>query len=67
MNGKTLGYITPKTAIKAGIGLITEDRRGSGIFPLLDITTNTTVSSLGRYLNKIGLLRHGDLRGEAER
>jgi methyl-galactoside transport system ATP-binding protein len=66
-NGKTLGYITPKTAIKAGISLITEDRRGSGIFPLLDITTNTTIPSLGHYRNKIGLLRHEDLREEAEK
>jgi methyl-galactoside transport system ATP-binding protein len=66
-NGKTLTHITPKSAIKAGIGLITEDRRGSGIFPLLDITTNTTIPSLGNYLNKLGLLRHSDLNEEAER
>jgi methyl-galactoside transport system ATP-binding protein len=67
VNGKTLGYITPKTAIKAGVSLITEDRRGSGIFPLLNITTNTTIPSLGHYRNKIGLLRHADLREAAEK
>jgi methyl-galactoside transport system ATP-binding protein len=65
VNGDTLRLITPKTAIKAGVGFITEDRRGSGIFPLLDITANTTLPSLGKYCNKLGLLRHEDLRVEA--
>jgi methyl-galactoside transport system ATP-binding protein len=67
VNGKTLTHITPKSAIKAGIGLITEDRRGSGIFPLMDITNNTTIPSLGNYLNQLGFLRHSDLNAEAKR
>jgi methyl-galactoside transport system ATP-binding protein len=33
----------------------------------LNITTNTTIPSLGHYLNKTGLLRHEDLRREAEK
>jgi methyl-galactoside transport system ATP-binding protein len=41
--------------------LITEDRRSSGIFPLLDVTVNTTIASLGNYKGKIGFLDHKKL------
>ncbi|MDR1468624.1 MAG: sugar ABC transporter ATP-binding protein [Spirochaetaceae bacterium] len=66
-NGKPLKRITPQNAIEAGIGFITEDRRSSGIFPLLDVTKNTTISSLGDYRNKVGLLDHASLNEAAER
>ncbi|MFP3043219.1 sugar ABC transporter ATP-binding protein [Treponema primitia] len=65
VNGKPLKKISPQAAIQAGIGMITEDRRSSGIFPLLDITVNTTVASLGNYKTKIGLLDHKKLRALA--
>jgi len=66
IKGEPLKKFTPDTAIKAGIALVTEDRRNSGIFPLLDITTNTTVPSLGNYRSQIGLLRHAELNQTAE-
>jgi methyl-galactoside transport system ATP-binding protein len=66
LKGKTMRRITPRQAIEAGISLITEDRRSSGIFPLLDITKNTTVPSLGNYRNAFGLLNHKDLNTTAE-
>jgi methyl-galactoside transport system ATP-binding protein len=65
VNGQPLKKITPQAAIQAGIGMITEDRRSSGIFPLLDVTVNTTVASLGNYKTKIGLLDHKKLRALA--
>jgi methyl-galactoside transport system ATP-binding protein len=58
VKGKPIKRITPQEAIRSGIGLVTEDRRNSGIFPLLDVTTNTTIASLGNYRNQIGLLNH---------
>ena len=61
VNGKPIKKIQPKNAIEAGIGLVTEDRRGSGIFPLLNITVNTSIASLGKYKTKIGLLKHKTL------
>ncbi|WP_010256418.1 sugar ABC transporter ATP-binding protein [Treponema primitia] len=61
VNGKPLKKISPQASIQAGIGMITEDRRSSGIFPLLDVTVNTTVASLGNYKTKIGLLNHKKL------
>lgn len=40
----------PKDAIKGGIGLITEDRRKSGIFGVLSVADNVSVASLDQYL-----------------
>jgi methyl-galactoside transport system ATP-binding protein len=67
VNGRLIKKMTPSNAINAGIGLVTEDRRGTGIFPLLDITANTTIPSLGEYHNKIGLLDHQRLSQAAKR
>ena len=61
VNGKPLKKVRPRNAIEAGIGLVTEDRRNSGIFPLLNITLNTAIPSLGNYKNKIGLLDYKTL------
>lgn len=65
MNGQAFEKITPEKAIQAGIGFITEDRRNSGIVPLLDITENTTIASLKNYRNKFGLLKHKELKAKA--
>jgi len=61
VNGKPLKKIRPRNAIDAGIGLVTEDRRSTGIFPLLNITVNTTIASLRNYKNGAGLLNHKTL------
>ncbi|MCL2319015.1 MAG: sugar ABC transporter ATP-binding protein, partial [Treponema sp.] len=58
VNGKPIKKTRPRNAIDAGIGFVTEDRRNSGIFPLLNITLNTAIPSLGNYKTKIGLLDH---------
>ena len=51
VNGKHVTIRSPRDAIRNGIALITEDRRGSGIFPLLSITQNTAIASLKRLRN----------------
>jgi methyl-galactoside transport system ATP-binding protein len=61
VDGKPIKKIRPKEAIEAGIGFVTEDRRSSGIFPLLNITVNTAIASMGKYKTKIGLLDHKTL------
>lgn len=40
---------TPREAMKNGFALITEERRNSGIFSILSLTENTTISSLKKY------------------
>lgn len=46
MNGKAVGNKNPREAIKNGFALLTEERRATGIFGILDIRENATVSSL---------------------
>jgi methyl-galactoside transport system ATP-binding protein len=67
VDGKKVEIRSPRDAIAKGIALITEDRRGSGIFPLLSITTNTAMASLSEYLNRLGLLRHRKIEDEARK
>ncbi len=47
--GKALKNRNPREAIKNGFALITEERRKSGIFSILSLTENTTISSLEKY------------------
>jgi methyl-galactoside transport system ATP-binding protein len=56
---------SPREAIANGIGLITEDRRGSGIFPLLSILDNTSMPSLDAYIKKNHLLNHKRIESDS--
>jgi methyl-galactoside transport system ATP-binding protein len=67
VDGKKVNVRSPRDAISKGIALITEDRRGSGIFPLMSITANTAMASLGSYLNALRLLRHRKIEKEARK
>lgn len=49
--GKHLKIRRPKDAIKQGIALLTEDRRKTGIFPILSIADNVSIASLHKYLD----------------
>ena len=57
-NGQTLDIKRPEDAIKNGIALITEDRRGNGIFGVLSITDNVAVASLNDFLKYKFILDH---------
>ncbi len=46
---------TPRDSIQNGFALLTEERRQNGIFGILDITANTTISSLPSYRRFWGL------------
>ncbi|MCI1208140.1 MAG: sugar ABC transporter ATP-binding protein [Treponema sp.] len=64
INGEEVKIRKPKDAINNGIGLITEDRRGTGLFPLMSVAKNTSIASLQRYLNKFHLIRHTEINSE---
>ncbi len=49
LHGKKMENKNPKEAIKNGFALLTEERRADGIFGILDITSNTTISNLSGY------------------
>lgn len=58
LGGETKKIRRPQDAIKAGIGMITEDRRGMGILGCLSISDNVSISSLDQYLQMGIVLDH---------
>ena len=65
LRGKRIENKTPREAIRHGFALLTEERRATGIFAVLDITENTTISSLEKY--RIGPLISDKKRRESTR
>ena len=49
LNGKEVRNKNSREAKKNGFALLTEERRSTGIFGILDITENTVISGLSRY------------------
>ena len=49
LDGKEVKNKTPHESIKNGFALLTEERRANGIFGILNIRENTTISSLKKY------------------
>ena len=61
-DGTRLNIKSPEEAIKHGIGLLTEDRRGNGIVGLLSVRENAVLANLKVY----GFpLKHGKMRDDA--
>ena len=58
IKGQKVNIKHPADAMKAGIGLITEDRRGNGIFGCLSIKDNVGVSIYNKYLKGGFVLDH---------
>lgn len=57
INGKEVKNKNPKESIKNGFALVTEERRATGIFSMLDIKVNSIISNLDSYKTKVlGLL-----------
>ena len=52
---------TPRESVSNGFALLTEERRGTGIFGILSIQENTTISSLKKY-RKYGLLSSNKMK-----
>ena len=63
INGTPVKIKKPSDSNKAGIGLITEDRRGNGIFGCLSIKDNVGVSVYNKYLKAGFMLDHKRING----
>jgi ABC-type sugar transport system ATPase subunit len=50
----------PWDAIDAGIGLVSEERRSTGLFGLFSVSRNVAAASLRRLARVAGLIRNGD-------
>lgn len=55
LHGKTMTNRNARESIKNGFALLTEERRATGIFGILDIKENTVISSLKKHL-KLGFV-----------
>ncbi|XAW88864.1 ATP-binding cassette domain-containing protein [Vibrio sp. CDRSL-10 TSBA] len=56
LNGKIIGSkTTTPDRVKMGIGLVPEDRKQSGIFPVSSVASNLTISSLWKRLNGMAI------------
>ena len=60
VNGKAAIIRSPADAVRAGIGLVPEDRKHDGLLLPQSITVNTTLNTLSRHS------RHGWLDGSSE-
>ena len=61
IKGQEVKIKKPADAMKAGIGLITEDRRGHGIFGCLSIKDNVGVSVYNKHLQAGFVLNHKEI------
>ncbi len=56
IDGKLVDNSTPHKAINNRFALLTEERRETGIYPVADITFNSTIANVQAYKNKSGFL-----------
>ena len=56
LEGKAVVISSPQSAITKRMALLTEERRVTGIVPMLSVLENTILANLPRYIGKLGLL-----------
>ena len=57
VGGMPLTRHFPRASIARGIGLVTEERRATGIFPLLNIQFNAMIANIGAYA-RLGVMNY---------
>ncbi|MFM2024647.1 MAG: hypothetical protein RLZZ56_660, partial [Actinomycetota bacterium] len=65
VNGKTVKIREPHQAIEAGIGLLTEDRKKTGIMGVLSVRDNMSMAAIDRF-SFMGVLRRPMIDRECE-
>jgi ABC-type sugar transport system ATPase subunit len=66
IDGREVSISKPTDAIKNKLAFLTEDRRKTGIFPMLSVNYNILSSSMKQYENKFKLLNPKKMREDAE-
>lgn len=66
INGEKVSIKSTTDAIKHSMGLLTEERRATGIFPGLSVLDNVAVASLPHYSNALGFIKLKELRADTE-
>lgn len=66
ISGKQVDVKNPVEAIRNKIAFLTEDRRTTGIFPMLSVRYNTICSNISRYRKKSGFLSYKKMNEDVE-
>ena len=66
IDGKEVEIKTPKDAIAKHLAILTEDRRLSGIFPMLSVRLNMFIANVPKYLNRFRLLKDREIQKECD-
>jgi inositol transport system ATP-binding protein len=67
IEGRTLTVRHPSDAVRRGMAFVTEDRKETGCFLLLDVLANMAMAALSRDFVRAGLVNHGEARRACER
>jgi ribose transport system ATP-binding protein len=62
VDGKPRTFRSPRDAVKAGIGLVPEDRKQHGVLLDKPIRVNATMARLSAVVNALGFIRTGEER-----
>ncbi|MDO5690617.1 MAG: ATP-binding cassette domain-containing protein [Tissierellia bacterium] len=65
LDGRLVENKNPRDAINNGFAFLTEERRATGIFPMLNIAENATISSL-KEDKEMGLIRDKNVKSRTE-
>ena len=66
LHGREIKNRNPMESKRNGFAMITEERRATGIFGILDITENTVISGLKKYLRGGVYLSASDMRKDTD-
>ncbi len=64
IDGKEVVIKSPSDAIANGMAFLTEDRRLTGVFPMLSVAVNMMIANMNTMINKIGLLSRKRIRSK---
>jgi methyl-galactoside transport system ATP-binding protein len=67
LNGTQVQITSPSAAKRHRLALVTEDRRGTGLFPVLSVADNTLIANLKAYKQKTRLLDEKAALADAEK
>ncbi len=66
LHGKKVENNDPYIAIKNGFALVTEERRVTGIFGMLDINFNAMIANMDKYIQKNKLLNEKQIKKDTD-
>ncbi|MFH2113359.1 MAG: sugar ABC transporter ATP-binding protein [Spirochaetota bacterium] len=58
VDGVKVDITHPRDAIERGMAWLTEDRRQSGVFPMLSVQLNMAIANIPKFLNRLGLVNN---------